>query len=113
VRQGDIRRIVNGWDGSAPLGGGPLLARIISPLCTFVIPAVLFVTTAARLLSGLDYPGLRNLPGSEFIGTVLQIQGIVGSVLVILGIILGLCWSGAVRWLNGSGEGSRYRGIHQ
>jgi len=69
-----------------------LLARIIYPLCKFVIPTVLFVTTAARLLSGLDYPGLRNLPGSEFIGTVLQTQGIVIIVLVILGIILGLYW---------------------
>jgi len=69
-----------------------LLARIIYPLCKFVIPAVLFVTTAARLLFGLDYPGLRNLPGSEFIGTVLHTQGIVVIVLVILGIILGLCW---------------------
>ena len=71
---------------------GPLLARIIYPLCKFVIPAVLFVTTAARLLSGLDYPGLRNLPGSEFIGTVLQTEGIAVIVLVILGIILVICW---------------------
>jgi NSS family neurotransmitter:Na+ symporter len=68
-----------------------LLARIIYPLCKFVIPAVLLVTAAARLLSGIDYPGLRNLPGSEFIGTVLQTQGIVIIVLVILGIIPGLC----------------------
>jgi hypothetical protein len=90
-----------------------LLARIIYPLCKFVIPAVLFVTTAARLLSGLDYPGLRNLPGSEFIGTVLQSKGIVVIVLVILGIFWVYAGSGAVRWLNGSEEGSRYRGIYQ
>lgn len=69
-----------------------MLARIIYPLCKFVIPTVLFVTIAARLLSGLEYLGLRNLPGSEFMRAVLQTKGIVIIVLVILGIILGLCW---------------------
>lgn len=71
---------------------GETSARIIHPLCRFVIPGVLIVTTAARLLSGFDYPGMRNLPGSEFIGTLLQAEGIITIVIVIIGIILAFCW---------------------
>ena len=71
---------------------GPGLARVIHPLCKFVIPAVLIITTAARLLSGLDYPGMRNLPGSEFIGTLLQTEGISLIIVIILVVILAACW---------------------
>jgi NSS family neurotransmitter:Na+ symporter len=74
------------------IGNG--LARIIYPLSKFIIPAVLIVTTAARLTSGIDYPGLRNLPGSEFIGTLLQIEGIVVIILVLLVISIVSCWFG-------------------
>jgi NSS family neurotransmitter:Na+ symporter len=70
---------------------GPAFSRFIHPLCRFVIPAVLIITTAARLLSGLDYPGMRNLPGSEFIGTLLQTEGIFTIILVIVGLILLFC----------------------
>jgi NSS family neurotransmitter:Na+ symporter len=70
---------------------GETSARLIHPLCRFVIPAVLIVTTAARLLSGLDYPGMRNLPGSEFIGTLLQAEGIIAIILIIIVITGILC----------------------
>ncbi|MDT8357501.1 MAG: sodium-dependent transporter [Methanomicrobiaceae archaeon] len=72
------------------IGNG--LARVIHPLCKFIIPAVLLVTTAARLGSGVDYSQLRNLPGSEFIGTLLQVEGIVAIVLILLVVSIGLCW---------------------
>ncbi|MCA9704139.1 MAG: sodium-dependent transporter, partial [Methanolinea sp.] len=61
-------------------------------LCRFVIPGVLLVTTAARLLSGLDFPGMRNLPGSRFIGTVLQVEGFAVFVGMVLLIAIFLCW---------------------
>jgi NSS family neurotransmitter:Na+ symporter len=70
---------------------GQRSARLIHPLCRFVIPALLIVTTAARLLSGLDYPGMRNLPGSEFIGTLLQAEGIAAIILIIIAITGILC----------------------
>lgn len=71
---------------------GPSLARLIHPLCRFVIPGVLLVTTAARLLSGLDFPGMRNLPGSRFIGTLLQVEGFAVFVGMVLLIAIFLCW---------------------
>jgi hypothetical protein len=49
------------------------------------------VTTGARLLAGLDDPGLRNLPGSAFIGALLQVEGLVAIVLIVLVITLALC----------------------
>ena len=63
---------------------GTKLARIISPLCRYVIPLVLIVTTAARLLSGYDFPDTRNLPGSDFIGTLLQAEGFVLIVAILI-----------------------------
>ncbi len=71
---------------------GPALSRIIHPLCRVVIPGVLVITTGARLLSGIDYPGLRILPGSRFIGTLLQAEGIVTIILVVLVLIVTFCW---------------------
>ncbi|KQC03194.1 MAG: sodium:calcium symporter [Methanoculleus sp. SDB] len=71
------------------IGNG--LARIIYPLCTYIIPAVLIVTTGARLASGVDYPGLRNLPGSEFIGPLLQIEGIIVIILILLAASMVAC----------------------
>ncbi|MBN1195666.1 MAG: sodium-dependent transporter [Methanomicrobiaceae archaeon] len=71
------------------IGNG--LARIIYPLCTYIIPAVLIMTTAARMASGVDYPGLRNLPGSEFIGPLLQIEGIVIIILLLLAASVVAC----------------------
>jgi NSS family neurotransmitter:Na+ symporter len=71
---------------------GTNLARIIHPLCKFIIPAILLVTTTARLLSGIDYPGLRNLPGSKFIGSLLQVEGIIVIILILLVVSIAFCW---------------------
>lgn len=71
---------------------GISLARFIHPLCRFVIPGILIITTAARLFSGLDFPGMRMLPGSEFIGTLLQVEGIGLIIALILLLILAMCW---------------------
>jgi len=71
---------------------GPVIARLVHPICKFIIPVVLLLTTAARLVSGLDYPGLRMLPGSEFIGTLLQAEGIILIIVLILTFILVVCW---------------------
>jgi len=70
----------------------PALARVIHPLCKYVTPAVLIVTTAALLLSGTDFPGMRNLPGGEFIGTALQAELIAAIILALLAIILAACY---------------------
>jgi len=43
-------------------------------------------------LSGLDYPGMRMLSGSEFIGTLLQVEGIGLIIALILLVILAMCW---------------------
>jgi len=75
------------------IGPGP--ARVVYPVCKYVIPCVLVLATAARLVSGLDYPGLRNLPGSEFIGTLLQMEGIAAVILLTLASVLVLCWLGS------------------
>jgi NSS family neurotransmitter:Na+ symporter len=68
------------------------MARIVYPICKFAIPVVLLLTTAARLVSGLDYPGMRILPGSKFIGTLMQAEGILLIIAIILMIILAVCW---------------------
>jgi neurotransmitter:Na+ symporter, NSS family len=73
-----------------PLSGeiGPRAARVVYPVCRFLIPGVLIVTTAARLWSGVDFPFLRSLPETEFIGTLLQVEVVAGTLIVILALIL-------------------------
>ena len=71
---------------------GPGIARLVHPICRVIIPAVLIITTVARLLSGLDYPGMRTLPGNEFIGTILQAEGFSLFIVFIVIIILVVCW---------------------
>lgn len=70
---------------------GPSAARLIHPICKYFIPPVLLLITAARLLSGRDFPGLRLLPGGEFIGTFLQVEGIALILVLILVVILTFC----------------------
>lgn len=70
---------------------GSGIARLVHPICRFVIPVVLLLITGARLVSGLDYPGLRMLPGSEFIGTLLQAESIILIFVLILLLIVGVC----------------------
>ncbi|NYT06618.1 MAG: sodium-dependent transporter, partial [Methanomicrobiales archaeon] len=66
-------------------------ARIVLPLCKYVIPAVLITTTAARLLSGVDIPATRLIPGTEFIGSLAQGAGILVILALLLGIIALFC----------------------
>ncbi len=65
---------------------GARAARYVFLVCKYLIPAILIATTAARLLSGLDFPFLRALPGSEFIGSLLQVEGAV--VILVLLVVL-------------------------
>lgn len=74
------------------IGGKHLLVSFIYPVCKFVIPTVLFTTTAARLLTGFDFPGTRIYPGSEFIGSLLQVEGTAVIFMGLLVLILVLCW---------------------
>ncbi|MCU0631395.1 MAG: sodium-dependent transporter [Methanolinea sp.] len=67
------------------------MSRIVHPLCRFVIPAVLIVTTAARLLSGIDSADLRLLPESRWIGTLLQAEGMAAIIVLVLMLIILLC----------------------
>ena len=70
-------------------------ARVVYSACRYVIPAVLVITTGARLLSGLDFPALRILPETGFIGVLFQVEGVSIILLVLLVLIL------AGRWLLG------------
>lgn len=67
------------------------IVRLVIPLCRYIIPLVLIITTAARLASGRDFPGTRFLPGTEFVGSVLQLEGMAVIVLLLVTIILLLC----------------------
>ncbi|HII76852.1 MAG TPA: sodium-dependent transporter [Methanolinea sp.] len=70
---------------------GTALSRVVHPLCRFVIPSVLVVTTVARLLAGIDLADLRLLPGSRWIGTVLQAEGMAAIIVIVLLLIMLLC----------------------
>lgn len=74
---------------SHEIGNG--LSRVVHPLCRYVIPAVLLLTTAARLLAGTDLPDFRLLPGSTCIGILLQVEGMAAIIIMALLLILLLC----------------------
>lgn len=76
---------------------GPSLSRIVYPLCRYIIPLVLLVTTGARLVAGIDLADLRLLPGSRWIGTLLQVEGMAAMLIIALLVILLLCWFGRCR----------------
>jgi len=73
------------------IDAGGRITAIVLFLCKYVIPAVLIVTTAFRLLSGVDFPGTRFIPGAEFIGTPAQAAGIAVILLLLLINILVIC----------------------
>jgi NSS family neurotransmitter:Na+ symporter len=80
------------------------VTRFVLPLCKFVIPAVLIVTMALRLLAGVDFPGMRFIPGTEFIGTPAQFAGIAVILALITANIVIICrvWSCTLPpWLRG------------
>ena len=66
---------------------GPGTTRLVHPLCRVFIPLVLVITTATRLVSGLDFPSLRSLPDTEVIRVLFQVEG-TGGVLALLVLIL-------------------------
>jgi NSS family neurotransmitter:Na+ symporter len=79
------------------------IVQLVIPLCRYVIPLVLIITTALRLASGRDFPGTRFLPGAEFIGSVLQLEGMAVIVLLLVTIILLLCHfrsCGITEWIR-------------
>jgi NSS family neurotransmitter:Na+ symporter len=80
------------------IGGKHRLVSFIYPICKFVIPTVLFVTTAGRLLSGFDFPGTRIYPGSEFIGSLLQVEGVFFVIAILLAVTLLMCRVRGCRW---------------
>ncbi|MDT8357989.1 MAG: sodium-dependent transporter [Methanomicrobiaceae archaeon] len=59
----------------------------VTLLGKYVVPAVLVLTTIARLVANVDMPGMRLLPGTEFIGSLLQTLGTSG-IMVGIGILV-------------------------
>jgi NSS family neurotransmitter:Na+ symporter len=64
---------------------------VIRPLCRYIIPAVIIVTTGARLISGIDFGATRLVPGTPFIGTVPQIGWICVILLLLFVFIYSAC----------------------
>ena len=60
------------------------LTRWVFPLCKYVIPPLLIIATAARLLAGFDFAGTRVLPGGEVIGSLLQVEGIIFILAIVV-----------------------------
>jgi len=73
------------------LGGKKSVARWIMPLCRYVIPAVLIMTTIARIASGLGITNTYLMPGSRYIGFLMQIEGITAIIVILLVIIIIAC----------------------
>jgi NSS family neurotransmitter:Na+ symporter len=73
------------------LGGKTGVSRVIIPLCRYVIPAVLIMTTIARIASGLEIANTYLLPGSRYIGLLMQLEGITAIVVIILVVIFAAC----------------------
>ncbi|MCQ8894668.1 MAG: sodium-dependent transporter [Methanolinea sp.] len=73
---------------------GRPIARIVHPLCKYVIPAVLLVTNLARLAAGIDLADFRLLPGSPWMGTLMQAAGMAFIIAAALIAISLLCWFG-------------------
>lgn len=60
-------------------------------LCRYVIPPVLILTTVARFASGIDPADLRLLPGSPWMGALLQAEIMGGIALALIAVIALLC----------------------
>ncbi|OPY36857.1 MAG: Sodium:neurotransmitter symporter family protein [Methanoregula sp. PtaU1.Bin051] len=70
------------------LGGGTLLNRCIFALCRYLIPAALLLTVAAEVAAGMHMPALSFIPGTQYIGTVLQAGGVAFFVFLIVIVII-------------------------
>jgi NSS family neurotransmitter:Na+ symporter len=73
------------------LGGKTSAARWIIPLCRYVIPVVLIMTTIARIASGLEITNTYLMPGSRYIGFLMQIEGIIAIIVILLVLIIVVC----------------------
>ncbi len=73
------------------LGGKDSIARWIIPLCRYVIPGALVMTTIARIASGLGIANTYLLPGSGYIGLLVQLEGITAIVVISLVLIIIAC----------------------
>lgn len=67
------------------------LTRWVFPLCKYVIPPLLIIATAARLLAGFDFAGTRVLPGGEVIGSLLQVEGIIFILAIVVLVSFLVC----------------------
>lgn len=75
----------------AAFGGENSIVRWIIPLCRYVIPVVLIMTTIARIASGLGIPNTYLLPGIRYIGLLMQVEGIIVITVILLVIIFVAC----------------------
>ena len=73
------------------IDAGGRTTAIVLPLCKYVIPGVLIISTGFRLVAGVDFPGTRLIPGTEFIGTAAEAAGVAVILALILVNILVLC----------------------
>lgn len=58
--------------------------KIIFFLCKYVIPAGLLLTIVIQLITGITVPGTSFIPGTQYIGSVLQVEGVALFALLIL-----------------------------
>lgn len=66
------------------LGGETRMNRCIFSLCRYLIPAVLLLTVAAEVATGMPMPALSFIPGTQYIGSILQAEGVALFVLLVL-----------------------------
>jgi len=72
-------------------GLSPGITRFLIPLYRYGIPLVLALTTAGRIAAGFDFPGTRLLPGSSYIGQILQAEGILAIVVIVTAAAVIIC----------------------
>ncbi|GEM_PF-2052023 len=71
---------------SSQIGDSKGWSLLVLPATKYVIPTVLIVITASRLLFGLDFEGWHFIPGIEFIGILAQVL----AILLILAFLLSM-----------------------
>jgi NSS family neurotransmitter:Na+ symporter len=67
------------------------LSGWVFPLCKYVIPPLLIVATAARVLIGSGFSGERLISGGQTIGANLRAEGFIVILFVILIVSFLLC----------------------
>jgi len=89
------------------LGGKTSIARWIIPLCRYVIPGALIMTTIARIASGLGIANKYLLPGSRYIGVLMQLEGITAIFVITLVLIIVACRVRGCNLIKRLGFGNR------